>query len=120
LSPFLLCLRGRLAPLGFLVRNLSTEDMMATMNSPTMERRHLPERRATARDSSTAMSAIDFLAMALLIVGGLNWAMVALFDVDVVATLFGAGSPATRLIYVLVGISALYSIWTAMKLARRP
>ena len=44
--------------------------------------------------------------------------MVGLFDVDVVATLFGAGSPATRLIYVLVGIAALYSIYTAAKLGR--
>lgn len=92
---------------------------MATMNAPTMERRHLPERRAAVREGTTSMSAIDYIAMALLIVGGLNWAMVGLFDVDVVATLFGAGSPATRLIYVLVGISALYSIWTAMKMGRR-
>jgi uncharacterized membrane protein YuzA (DUF378 family) len=56
--------------------------------------------------------------MALLIIGGLNWAMVGLLDVDVVASLFGAGSPASRLVYVLVGISALYSIWTAMKMGR--
>jgi uncharacterized membrane protein YuzA (DUF378 family) len=84
---------------------------MATMDAPTMERRHLPERRAAIREGSAAISAIDYIAMALLIVGGLNWAMVGLFDVDVVATLFRAGSPATRLIYVLVGISALYSIF---------
>jgi uncharacterized membrane protein YuzA (DUF378 family) len=44
--------------------------------------------------------------------------MVGLFDVDLVASLFGAGSPASRLVYVLVGISALYSIWTAMKMGR--
>jgi uncharacterized membrane protein YuzA (DUF378 family) len=93
---------------------------MATMNAPTMERRHLPERRAAVREGGTALSAIDYLAMALLIVGGLNWAMVGLLDVDVVATLFGAGSPATRLVYVLVGIAALYSIWTAAKMSRRP
>jgi uncharacterized membrane protein YuzA (DUF378 family) len=92
---------------------------MATMNAPTMERRHLPERRAAVREGHSAMSAIDYVAMALLIVGGLNWAMVGLFDVDVVATLFGRGSPATRLIYVLVGISALYSIYTAAKMGRK-
>lgn len=91
---------------------------MATMNAPTMERRHLPERRAAMREGNTAMSAVDYIAMALLIIGGLNLAMVGLFDVDVVASLFGAGSPASRLIYVLVGISALYSIWTAMKMGR--
>jgi uncharacterized protein len=98
---------------------LPEEDMMATMNAPTMERRHLPERRAAVREGSNAMSAVDYIAMALLVVGGLNWAMVGLFDVDVVATLFGAGSPASRVIYVLVGLAALYSIWTAAKMSRR-
>ena len=78
-----------------------------------------PSRRATVREGRSAMSAIDYIAMALLIIGGLNWAMVGLFDVDVVASLFGPGSPATRLIYVLVGISALYSIYTAAKMGRR-
>jgi len=92
---------------------------MATMNAPTMERRHLPERRANVREGHSAMSAIDYIAMALLIVGGLNWAMVGLFDVDVVASLFGPGSPASRLIYVLVGIAALYSIYTAAKMGRK-
>jgi uncharacterized membrane protein YuzA (DUF378 family) len=91
---------------------------MATMNAPSMERRHLPERRAAAREGNTAMSAVDYIAMALLIIGGLNWAMVGLFDVDVVATLFGAGSPASRIVYVLVGLSALYSIYTAAKMGR--
>jgi len=91
---------------------------MASVNAPTMERRHLPERRAAMREGHSAMSAVDYIAMALLIVGGLNWAMVGLFDVDVVATLFGAGTPATRLVYVLVGIAALYSIYTAAKMSR--
>jgi uncharacterized membrane protein YuzA (DUF378 family) len=92
--------------------------MMATMNAPTMERRHLPERRATVREGRSPLTAIDYIAMALLIIGGLNWAMVGLFDVDVVASLFGPGSPASRLVYVLVGISALYSIYTAAKMGR--
>lgn len=91
---------------------------MATMNAPTMERRHLPERRAAAREGQSAMSAIDYIAMALLIIGGLNWAMVGLFDVDIVASLFGAGSPASRLVYVIVGIAALWSIWTAARMGR--
>jgi uncharacterized membrane protein YuzA (DUF378 family) len=99
--------------------NFPEEDVMATMNAPTMERRHLPERRSAVREGHSAMSALDYIAMALLIIGGLNWAMVGLFDVDVVASLFGAGSPASRLVYVLVGISAVYSIWTAMKMGRR-
>lgn len=91
---------------------------MATMNAPTMERRHLPERRAAVREGLPAMSSVDYIAMTLLIIGGLNWAMVGLFDIDVVARLFGSGSPATRIVYVLVGLSALYSIYTATKMGR--
>jgi uncharacterized membrane protein YuzA (DUF378 family) len=101
-----------------IVAQSSKEDMMATMNAPTMERRHLPERRAAVREGHTAMSATDYIAMTLLIIGGLNWAMVGLFDVDVVATLFGPGSPASRIVYVLVGIAALWSIYTAAKMGR--
>ncbi len=91
---------------------------MATMNAPTMDRRTMGERRTSQRaHQRSAMSALDYLAMALLIVGGLNWAMVGLFDVDMVATIFGAGSPATRIIYVVVGLAALYSIYTTAKMA---
>jgi uncharacterized membrane protein YuzA (DUF378 family) len=63
------------------------------------------------------MSALDYIAIALLVVGGLNWASVGLFSVDFVATLFGALSPATRLVYLLVGIAALYSIYLTSRWA---
>ncbi|MBQ5940156.1 MULTISPECIES: DUF378 domain-containing protein [unclassified Massilia] len=91
---------------------------MATMNAPTMDRRTTGERRVSMRPHTrSAMSGLDYLAMALLIIGGLNWGMVGLFDVDMVATLFGPGSPATRVVYVLVGVAALYSVYTTAKMA---
>ena len=91
---------------------------MATMNAPTMDRRTTPERRVAARSHQrSAMSALDYVAMALLIIGGLNWGMVGLFEVDMVATLFGPGSPLSRVIYVLVGVAALYSVYTTAKMA---
>jgi uncharacterized membrane protein YuzA (DUF378 family) len=94
---------------------------MATVNAPSIDRRQLPERRAALREGQhAAMNAIDYIAMVLLIIGGLNWGMVALFNVDVVATLFGAGSALTRLVYVVVGLAALYSIYTTAKLSTRP
>ncbi|WP_222706940.1 DUF378 domain-containing protein [Massilia arenae] len=91
---------------------------MATINAPTMDRRSMPDRRVNihARERP-AMSAIDYIAMALLIIGGLNWAMVGLFDVDMVATLFGPGTALTRIVYVVVGLAALYSIYTMAKMA---
>jgi uncharacterized membrane protein YuzA (DUF378 family) len=60
---------------------------------------------------------LDYIAMALLIIGGLNWAMVALFGIDMVATLFGVLSPATRLVYLVVGVAALYAIYLTSRLA---
>lgn len=91
---------------------------MATINAPTMDRRTVPDRRVAVRSHQrSAMSALDYLAMALLIIGGLNWGMVGLFDVDMVATLFGPGSALTRVVYVLVGIAALYSVVTMAKMA---
>ncbi|MEO7493645.1 MAG: DUF378 domain-containing protein [Massilia sp.] len=69
--------------------------------------------------SSAKMTAVDWIAMVLLIVGGLNWAMVGLFNVDLVASTFGIQSPGTRLVYVLVGLAALYSIYLSTKMATR-
>lgn len=93
---------------------------MATMNVPTNERRHIPERRTVAGERpAVKMSVLDYIAMGLLIIGGLNWASVALFSVDVVATLFGVLSPATKLVYLLVGIAALYSIYLISRWASR-
>lgn len=96
---------------------------MATINAPTMDRRSIPDRRVTMRaHGRSAMSALDYIAMALLIIGGLNWGMVGLFDVDIVATLFAPGSALTRIVYVLVGLAALYSVYTMAKMAgsKRP
>jgi uncharacterized protein len=93
---------------------------MATMSSPTVERRHIPDRRSTQSSMTTKrMNAIDWVAMVLLIVGGLNWGLIGLFGVDVVASLFGEMSAFSRVIYVLVGLSALYSIYTSSKMASK-
>lgn len=49
---------------------------------------------------------LDPLWIALLIVGGLNWAIIALFDTNVVTEIVGAGTGAD-IVYVLVGLAAL-------------
>ena len=65
------------------------------------------------------MNAIDWIAMVLLIVGGINWGLVGLAEFDLVATLFGEGSALSRIVYALVGLSALWCIYTATKLGSR-
>jgi uncharacterized protein len=56
------------------------------------------------------MRALNYLTLILLIVGGLNWGLVGLFEFDLVAALFGEMSTLSRLVYVLVGLSALWQI----------
>ena len=56
------------------------------------------------------MRALNVLTQVLLIVGGLNWLLVGAFDFDLVAAIFGDMSPLSRIVYVLVGLSAIYQI----------
>jgi uncharacterized membrane protein YuzA (DUF378 family) len=64
------------------------------------------------------LNTIDWLALVLVIVGGLNWGLVGLFQFNLVDTLFGEMSVLARIVYDLVGLSAIYLIYTASKLAR--
>ena len=61
------------------------------------------------------MSALNIVTLVLLIVGGLNWGLVGFADFDLVAALFGEMSPLSRIVYVLVGISALWQIVPLLK-----
>jgi uncharacterized membrane protein YuzA (DUF378 family) len=60
------------------------------------------------------MKKLDLLAAALLIVGGLNWGLVAIAEFDLVAWLFGEDfgttNVVTRVVYGLVGLAAVYGI----------
>jgi uncharacterized membrane protein YuzA (DUF378 family) len=63
---------------------------------------------------------IDILATVLLVVGGLNWGLVSLAKFDLVATLdFGQTNALTRVVYGLVGLSAIYLAIQAPSLSRR-
>jgi uncharacterized membrane protein YuzA (DUF378 family) len=56
------------------------------------------------------MKIVNTITLVLLIVGGLNWGLVGLFGFDLVAAIFGAMSPLSRIVYALVGLSALWQI----------
>jgi hypothetical protein len=53
-------------------------------------------------------SPLYVLCLILVIVGGLNWGLIGLFNYDLVAMIFGSMSFLSRLVYDLVGLSALY------------
>ncbi len=63
------------------------------------------------------MKTIDVIAAILVVIGGLNWGLVGLFGFDLVATIFGEMSVLARVIYILVGISAVYQAvsWKAIQ-----
>ena len=68
------------------------------------------------------MRKVDIAALVLVIVGALNWGLVALAEFDLVAEIFGLGfgetNAATRIVYALVGISGLYLATRAGALVR--
>ena len=69
------------------------------------------------------MKKLDIAAAALLIVGGLNWGLVAVAEFDLVATLvgleFGETNAVSRIVYGLVGVSAVYAIASLLASGRR-
>ncbi|MBX9704962.1 MAG: DUF378 domain-containing protein [Gammaproteobacteria bacterium] len=63
------------------------------------------------------MKALHWLAVVLVIVGGLNWLLVGAFNFDLVAAILGQMSVLARIVYVLVGLSAIFLLVNIKKLA---
>lgn len=62
------------------------------------------------------MSVISRIALALVIIGGLNWGLIGFFQFDLVASLFGGQDAAlARVVYALVGISAIICLGLLFK-----
>ncbi len=61
------------------------------------------------------MKAVNAVALLLIIIGGLNWGLVGAFEFNLVDALFGEGSVLARIVYILVGLAALYKLglWVA-------
>jgi uncharacterized membrane protein YuzA (DUF378 family) len=60
--------------------------------------------------SSPVARVATTVALVLLIIGGFNWALVGLFNMDFVAALFGPMTVAARAVYLAVGVAALYGL----------
>ena len=56
------------------------------------------------------MKAIDYIVLVLVIIGAINWGLVGVFGLDLVAFLFGSMSVLSRIIYAVIGICGLYAI----------
>ena len=59
--------------------------------------------------------ALDLIAFILVIIGGLNWGLVGFFNYDFVEVIFGTLSTVSKVIYSLIGLSALWMIYYAFR-----
>ena len=75
----------------------------------------------TDRTATTGFrpNAIDWVALVLMIVGALNCGLVGAFNFDLVAALFGQMTMASRIVYILVGIAALYGLSFLARFGKR-
>jgi len=65
------------------------------------------------------LNAFDWVALILIIVGGINWGLIGLFSFDLVAAIFGEMSILSRIVYTLVGLSAIYIAAISPQIAKK-
>ncbi len=65
-----------------------------------------------------ALTIIDWIALVLVIVGGLNWGLVGLFKFNLVEVIFGFAPIITTIVYIIVGIAAIYLAAVSIKLQK--
>ena len=68
---------------------------------------------------SQSMKIVDLASAIILALGGLNWGLIGFFDFNLVEALFGTMSMTSRIVYCLVGLSALYEILMYRSIQRR-
>ncbi len=69
----------------------------------------------TNQDFGIYTKMLNKIALALVIIGGLNWGLVGLFDYNLVTAIFGDASTLTSVVYDLVGLSAVWVAFTSWK-----
>jgi uncharacterized membrane protein YuzA (DUF378 family) len=65
------------------------------------------------------LNVLDWIALILVIIGGLNWGLVGIFGFNLVAWIFGAVYVIARIIYILVALAAIYMIIIAAALGKK-
>jgi uncharacterized membrane protein YuzA (DUF378 family) len=67
------------------------------------------------------LSTPTWIAIALTVIGAINWGLVGLFKFDLVAALFGSMSAGSRIVYILVALAGVYLLaMAATRLSSRP
>lgn len=66
---------------------------------------------SSSSKSSMKMNSLQMLSWVIITVGAINWGLVGIANLNLVEALLGAGSPLTQIVYIIVGLSGLYSVW---------
>ncbi len=61
---------------------------------------------------------LDLISMILVIIGGINWGLVGLINLDLVKLIFGSIPVLQQLVYILVGLAGLYMIYFMTKMGK--
>lgn len=61
------------------------------------------------------MSVVEWVVMVLVVVGGINWGLVGAFDFNLVAMIFKSMPVVARVVYVLVGLAAVYMAFDVVR-----
>ena len=65
------------------------------------------------------LTTLDWITLLLVIVGGINWGLVGIFDYNLVTSIFGDGATLSRIVFSLVGLSALYLVFVVGSWSRK-
>lgn len=65
------------------------------------------------------LNALDWISLILVIIGGLNWGLIAVFKWNLVSAIFGSVAWLETIIYALVGLAAIWMIVIAAKLEKK-
>ena len=90
------------------IRNVAeTDKFFASLGMPKND-------QYSSADTTNAKineNTFDWVALLLLVIGGINWGTIAVFSTDLVSAVFGDMTAITRVVYRLVGVSAVYSLY---------
>ena len=76
------------------------------------------ERVKKGNKNMNKLNGLDWVALVLVIIGGLNWGLVGLLEFNLVDSILGEMSTLSRIVYVLVGLSAVYTAVMSIKLSK--
>ncbi|WP_010597017.1 DUF378 domain-containing protein [Rickettsiella massiliensis] len=64
-------------------------------------------------------SVLDWVALIILFIGGLNWGLIGLFHLNLITALFGEFSPIARILYIIVGLCAIYVLFRSFSCCKK-